>query len=275
MKRFNEIELPVLVPNELLDDYHDYMNEDLRNVLRATTIRRYLEGIVNLFFKDKLKEEYNLSNAMWGRDKLDKNINAIRDYYDEEIGNKLHKVRVIGNKGTHFGKVEPTMEEIKQAINIITNIFEDMIINYFKKNPFEGLPLHILSYLPPHNRIKILTEIWKATPIGTVADLIIIDKLSMAYLKNLEPERAFNFIIVLYENSTITKEFAIQQLEKLKLLNSNLPQFNISKNVVDTAKVFKDLIEEKELKEYSEFEKIFFILIKGYISNTQEESDEG
>ena len=117
MEESNEVDLPVLVPRELIDEYKDYMNEDLRTVLRATTLRRYLEGIVNLFFKEKVKEENKLSNAEWGKDNLNSNINAIKDYYDEEIGKKLHQVRNIGNIGSHIGNDAPSQEVDRTEIN--------------------------------------------------------------------------------------------------------------------------------------------------------------
>ncbi|MDF0480137.1 hypothetical protein OL233_07500 [Vagococcus sp. PNs007] len=53
MQEKNELysKVPHLIPEELIEEYKDYMNEDLRTVLRASTLRRYLEGIVNFFLR--------------------------------------------------------------------------------------------------------------------------------------------------------------------------------------------------------------------------------
>ena len=157
----------------------------------------------------------------------------------------------------------PNTKEIKDGIDIVTNIFEDMVIDYFKKNSFEGEPLTVLSALPPYNRVKILSEIWNENPKNE----LVIDKLSMAYLKNNEYDKAKIFISSLVVQGDITTEYAVRQLDKLELLKSMQGKLNSSKSVIDTAKIFKEILGEKKTTEYSDFEKMFFILVKGYISN--------
>ncbi|MGF2144414.1 hypothetical protein ACQUEF_03560 [Vagococcus fluvialis] len=271
MQRENELysEVPHLIPKELIEEYQDYMNEDLRTVLRANTLRRYLEGIVEFFFKDELLNGSRMPEKEWGS-KLHHHILAIEKYYNQDIGQKLMEVKELGNQGSHFGDDAPTQKQIDDGITILVNIFEDILVDYFYKNRFgtESGPQHILSYLPPRNRVSILEKLFiHDCKNYAYVNLYIIDKLTMALLKDGRKEDAFNFLGFLYEKDALYIDEMISFNNKLNLLDENMSRFNISSNVIDTAKVFEELIGVKKTDDYTRFEKIFFILVKGYISS--------
>ena len=46
--------IPPLIPYKLVDEYGDFINDEMRNVVRANCLRRYLEGAIDLLIKDKV-----------------------------------------------------------------------------------------------------------------------------------------------------------------------------------------------------------------------------
>lgn len=41
--------LPPLVPYKFIDEYGDFINNEIRNVVRTNCLRRYLEGVIALY----------------------------------------------------------------------------------------------------------------------------------------------------------------------------------------------------------------------------------
>ena len=39
--------IPPLIPYKLVDEYGDFINDEMRNVVRANCLRRYLEGAIH------------------------------------------------------------------------------------------------------------------------------------------------------------------------------------------------------------------------------------
>ncbi|MDF0480138.1 hypothetical protein OL233_07505 [Vagococcus sp. PNs007] len=210
-----------------------------------------------------------VSKKEWGST-LNSNIIAIEKYYNQDIGKKLMMVKNLGNQGSHFGGEIPTQKQIDEGIKIVVNIFEDIVIEYFYMNRFgtEPCPQHVLSYLPPRNRIIILEKLFiHDCKNYEDINICIIDKLTMAFLKDGRKEEAFIFLDVLLEECILDGNEIIGFKNKINMLDKNMSKFNISDSIIDTAKVFKELIGVKKIDDYTKFEKIFFILVKGYISS--------
>lgn len=257
-----EKEISPMIPEELLDEYNDIMNNELRTVLRANSIRRYLEGMLELFVKNNIVNNIGVSQKIWNEKNLYYKITMIGEYYNHEIQSKFHEIRIVGNKGSHFGN-NVAEEEINKAILIINNIFEYLIIEYFKKHTFgsETPVLTLLSALPPRSRVKIIEEVRKNDEFNEWT----IDKLSMAYLKSGDIKKSKEFIKKCLESNYIDEQGYDDYMWKMDALNANIDKFDISKTILDTKRIVDTLTESSESYEkYPEFLELFLILLSGY-----------
>lgn len=102
----------------------------------------------------------------------------------------------------------------------------------------------MFSILPPIYRIEILEKYYLINP-----SVLVIDKLSKAYLKNNAKEKAYSFL------SDCKKKKQIQDVEfyylmnSLKVLEPHLDKFSIARNLDDAKRNFLKLlpaIDEKE-----------------------------
>lgn len=254
-------EFPKLIPYELLDEYLVFANEKLKNTLRANCLRIYLEGIIDLFIKDIVIKEANITKEQWNEKDLFEHVNLIDEYYAKGFKNKFHRLRKIGNKGSHYGG-NPSDSEIRDGLKIVQTLVEDIFVRYFIKHPLgsENEVMTILSALPPRSRIYILSVLWK----NDKSNIDIIDKLSMAYLKNGDKDGSIKFLNDLLDNNYITKQYHTTFLQKINNLSKYLGHFDISRNIMDTKRIFQLLCTDNVINEYQEFINIFSILIKGY-----------
>ena len=74
-------EVSPLIPFELLDEYNDFINATLREVLRANCLRRYLEGAIDLLIKTKIIQVASISEKQWDGLKLYKKIKKVLYFY--------------------------------------------------------------------------------------------------------------------------------------------------------------------------------------------------
>lgn len=51
--RLLDEKIPLLIPVEIMEDYNEVTNENLRAKTRATSLRRCLEGSIQLFYREK------------------------------------------------------------------------------------------------------------------------------------------------------------------------------------------------------------------------------
>ena len=57
--------IPQLIPYKLVDEYGDFINDEMRNVVRANCLRRYLEGAIDLLIKDRYWQQvYQKKNGV-------------------------------------------------------------------------------------------------------------------------------------------------------------------------------------------------------------------
>ncbi len=181
-------EVSPLIPSELLDEYNDFINPALREVLRANCLRRYLEGAIDLLIKGKVIQRASFTEKQWDKLQLYKKIQKIREFYSADIADAFDELRHIGNPGSHFGN-EVSKDDINKGIGAATRIVEMVLVEYFKTYPAGSQKpvLTLLSALPPRNRIYI----WEKIIENGQNDLWVTDKLSMAYLKNGQYEKIF------------------------------------------------------------------------------------
>ena len=93
--------IPPLIPYKLVDEYGDFINDEMRNVVRANCLRRYLEGAIDLLIKDKVLAA-GLPEEKWNNYNLNNRIQAIGKYYSKRIEEEFCRLRIIGNGGSHY-----------------------------------------------------------------------------------------------------------------------------------------------------------------------------
>lgn len=255
------VPIPPLIPSALIDEYRDFINPALREVVQATCLRRYLEGAIDLLLKDRLLSLANISDSEWGKRDLDDKIVMVKEHIDRDVAKKYFKIKNTGNKGAHYtARRRITPNEISNAVRHAVTIFEDLLVVYFKKHRIgtEGPVLTILSSLPPIKRVYILEQVWKQDR----SNVWIIDKLSMAYLKSGDFQKSMDFLESVKDKLDETSyEHYLWKLEKL---NKNLHLFDISENIDDVARIFNILIKDEYFTRYPEFTNLFCVLVSGY-----------
>lgn len=192
---------------------------------------------------------------------MNNKIQAIGKYYDKEIEFLFHRIRKIGNEGPHFDG-EVTSKELEEGIELVTHIIEKILISYFKRNPIGSqMPiLTMLSSLPPRCRIYILEELFK----DGQDNILVIDKLSMAYLKGGDYLKCLSFLEEQKRNKVITVIQYDDFIEKINALRQHLDKFSISQNVLDVKETFDKIVKSYDYNTYEEFINIFLVLISGY-----------
>lgn len=278
-----------LIPinRKFVDVFEIFMDDNQKTKIRANNVRQYVEGIIDLLLKDKiipaLKPNEDYAGVNWGR-----KIKILKENYDENIAANIQEIFIIGGDGSHFdGKV--TDDDLQTIINKAIHIVEDIFVKYFL------VPEHrfgceniftIFSMLPLHHRIYILENV--AT---YYINSDIIDRLSLAYTKSGEKDKAIAFLEKALQEKVIDIYFFNIQLNKINTVSENLtklyeinaqydnsPERSValivgnqlvvglptSKDVFDTAKAIEIFSEwfETDKDKYPEFINLFLYLMK-------------
>lgn len=280
----------LLIPYDALSYLNDG-KEDNRLYLRATSVRNCLENIVETIYLYILNDSQKVG---WKKKNLHKKIQALEDFFPEHTSEKIHEIRKLGNKGAHqAGHKELKEEDIQLAIMDLAMICEWTILEYLKKNNFierNWVPT-IFSTLPPQYRVRILKSLIKdktgeidseemsayldkiqkpptieplfrpASPLTTEelkfgGFLLLIEKLSLAYLKNKEIDKGYKLLEDMLEEGKINNIFYQQMAYKLEQLQSVLNSLPISQDMVETR-----LKLEKILPSIKEEDKSLFITL--------------
>lgn len=281
----NEVLMPV--NQDFLDVFDIFMDEEQKTKIRANNVRQYVEGIVDLLLKDKIKatlkpnELYEGIN--WGR-----KIKILKENYDEEIANDIQDIFKIGGDGSHFnGKVKE--EELQLIIEKAIHIVENIFVKYFlaPKHKFGSENIYtIFSMLPLRHRIYILEKVSEK-----YINQDVVDRLSLAYVKFGEKDKAYKLLEKALRDEVINTQFYEDRKKALSVLSSKLielydknegyeknPQYSkalvvedvlvvglpTSKDVFDTAKavqIFSEwFVQDKD--KYPEFINLFLYLMK-------------
>lgn len=281
----NEVLMPV--NQDFLDVFDIFMDEEQKTKIRANNVRQYVEGIVDLLLKDKIKatlkpnELYEGIN--WGR-----KIKILKENYDEEIANDIQDIFKIGGDGSHFnGKVKE--EELQLIIEKAIHIVENIFVKYFlaPEHKFGSENIYtIFSMLPLRHRIYILEKVSEK-----YINQDVVDRLSLAYVKFGEKDKAYKLLEKALRDEVINTQFYEDKKKALSVLSSKLielydknegyeknPQYSkalvvedvlvvglpTSKDVFDTAKavqIFSEwFVQDKD--KYPEFINLFLYLMK-------------
>lgn len=281
----NEVLMPI--NQDFLDVFDIFMDEEQKTKIRANNVRQYAEDIVDLLLKDKIKatlkpnEIYEGIN--WGR-----KIKILKENYDEVIANDIQEIFKIGGDGSHFnGKVKE--EElhliIEKAIHIVENIFVKYFLTPEHKFGSENI-YTIFSMLPLKHRIYILEKV-----SGKYVNQDVVDRLSLAYVKFGEKDKAYKLLEKALRDEVINSQFFEYKKKALGVLDSNLielyrknegyeknPKYSkaliandllvvglpTSKDVFDTAKAVQIFSEwfKQDKDKYPEFINLFLYLMK-------------
>lgn len=270
-----------------VDVFETFMNDNQKTKIRANSVRQYSEGIIDLLLKDKiiavLKPNEDYAGINWGR-----KIKIITENYDKKIGENIQEIFKIGGDGSHFnGQVND--EDLQKIINKAIHIVEDIFVNYFldPEHRFgcENI-FTIFSMLPLHHRIYILENV--AT---YYTNPHIVDRLSLAYAKSGEKNKAIELLEKSLQENVIDKFFYNVQLDKINILSLRLtelyeknaqyendPEHSValiegnqlvvglptSKDVFETARAVQIFGEwfQTDKEKYPEFINLFLYLMK-------------
>lgn len=284
MENINSILMPI--NQNFIEVFEVFMDENQKTKIRANNVRQYIEGVIDLLLK-KVIEQHLKENELYEGVNWSRKLKIIKEKYDENIAEKFQEIFRIGGDGSHFnGSVSD--QELKKIISQAIHIIEDIFVKYFlnPKHRFGSENIYaIFSMLPLNNRIYILENIY-----AHYKNQEIVDRLSLAYLKNEEMNKAREFLHNAKEQNVISSEFEKMQLYKLNVLANNLadlyqknssyienPEYSkaivdgnllvvgmpTSKDVFDTSKaveVFEQWFEDGK-KEYPEFINLFLCLM--------------
>jgi hypothetical protein len=238
-----------LSPNKLLHE-------------KAFNLRLCLEKLIEsiaypILFSDADKEKYyikkdgNIQTDKKGNPRkvnLEKRINILRPYFDSDYMAELDSIRTVGNSFVHEGTdCDVSKEDVDRLFQIISKFPIKLFSTLFKKNGFyseNSWTLTVLSVLPPYYRIRILNEyfLYDKSPL-------VIEKLSMAYLKNNNEDEAFALLENTLQNNYLTGEEHKYLVEKLNLLKPNLLKFRIAKDINDSKNALKELLQSIKVEE--------------------------
>ena len=124
----NEVLMPV--NQDFLDVFDIFMDEEQKTKIRANNVRQYVEGIVDLLLKDKIKatlkpnELYEGIN--WGR-----KIKILKENYDEEIKED------IGNEFLEEDENVQMLVAIKSIVDYKKAVFLDKVIDAYNSGLFK------------------------------------------------------------------------------------------------------------------------------------------
>jgi hypothetical protein len=284
MENKNSILMPI--NQNFLEVFEVFMDENQKNKIRANNVRQYIEGIIDLLLK-KIIQQHLKANEPYEGVNWSRKLKIIKENYDENIAEKFQEIFRIGGDGSHFnGSV--SNQELQKIISQAIHIVEDIFVKYFliPEHQFGSENIYtIFSMLPLNNRIYILENVY-----AHYKNQEIVDRLSLAYLKNGEVDKAREFLESAKEENIISSEFEKVQLYKLNVLANNLadlyqknscytdnPEFSkaivdgnllvvglpTSRDVFDTSKavdIFRQWFEDGK-SEYPEFINLFLCLM--------------
>lgn len=246
---------------DILEKYNDFINPELKAVLKAECLRQYIEGAVDLLIKDEILQSGFISAKNWENSDLFNKIQLIGKYYDKEIEFIFDKLKEIGTIDSQY-RIEINPLELLEGIGIATYMIERILNKYFKKNHVgsQTAILTMLSSLPLKSRIYILEELIHEGQNNT----LVSDVLSMTYLEGGDYLKALAFLAEQKNTKVIT---AIQYTELVKRINmryQSLDRGKITQDIMDLESIFNKVIRSYDYSRYKEFTNIFLVLLSGY-----------
>ena len=169
--------------------------------------------------------------------------------------------------GSHLGWVKENSLKIPPDSGTEQKqLSADFIESYADKN-FSSKTPHFVWVDIDRQRIYILERVSQKDQ----GNIMLIDKLAMAYLKNGEKENAIQYLKREKDNENLDEVIYEQLVDKIELLDRSMDKFDIAKNILDVARIFERLFSIPDYYNYPEFVNIFLVLITGY--NGKNEKD--
>lgn len=236
--------MEILMPinGKFIEVFEVFMDDEQKSKIRANSVRQYIEGIIDLLLKDKIthslkpSEDYNCIN--WSR-----KIKIIENDYDKDIAEKIQFIFKIGGDGSHFSE-NVSNNDLDDIINKAIHIVEDIFVKYFltPEHRFGNENIFtVFSLLPLNNRIYILEKVYNEDKNPHV-----VDRLSLAYFKFGEKEKAIKLLEEALSNNIINEYFKNCCLDKFDSLEkhlTNLQEMNknfYKSNSKDMAVIIED-----------------------------------
>lgn len=229
-----------LIPQSALIYYNNAQDLSTKDYHKSIDLRLCLEEICREFLYKFFPEDFQNE---WKKKNLNEQLISLKKFMDHKVINRVMTIKRIGNKAAHEGiKAKANKATIESSLKTIQDFSIEIFVAYFKRfgfhnsNDFLWGPT-IISTLPPIYRIKIFEKYIKFNN-----ELLIIDKLSMAYLKNYEEKKAIAFLKECLNNKYIDEDDYYNLIEKLQILSISLERFPIAKNIEESKKNFTNLL---------------------------------
>lgn len=293
-----KIQEELLLPATTLAYYAD-IHPGRKLYINATSIRYCIENLCDVFlvyFAERAPTKSWLAKTVSDKLKILKNEN----FFPEVIYNRLKRINEIGTSGAHVQRHnELNLADVEVAIKDLGKVCEWTLLQYFLRHGFhtQHWVLTIFSTLPPKYRLSILDELFREKeteyaekysyifPISeispeaqlrrvlagenttTMAELvrdefvIIIDKLSMAFLKSGQDDNSIAFLKDCYDKGYIDKEFFDGMFGKINELKIHLDEFPISKDLEQARQHFREVLPAVKPEEYSLFLVVFSAIV--------------
>lgn len=181
--------LAPLLSEDAMEYFVDSVDINSKNYHRATSLRVCLEHVVNTVLIHIADVDVNneQERKKWVNKSLNNKIKDLKSFFPADILKRFHKIRKIGNSGTHpGGHSDLTENEIESAIENIRGVCEWTLIAYFEKHGFcteSWLPT-VFSTLPPAYRVRVLEILFQNI------EKRIDKKNQLAYLNKVQTDHS-------------------------------------------------------------------------------------
>ncbi len=235
---------------------------------KANTARWYGELFIDKFLSCEIKKE--LGSEEFERKQLGEKIKLLEKSYSKNTINKLKLIKSIGDKYSHYNpSLQINEKEIVRVQNAVLTLFNEILIDYFKKNRFDKTPYtaKIFSVLYPHVRWNVLSHFINKISRNTEYELLLFHKYLLALVKDGKWNKARRELDEAYKSDCITKEqFEFEnksnELIKNKKLENQLPIADTLNDIKRNFKEVMSLLDTNEIEQNIILIKLILILVE-------------
>ncbi|WP_321966879.1 hypothetical protein [Burkholderia cepacia] len=170
---------------DLLNDAFYLVDRSLRG--KASTIRQYAEIVVRKLLDMPDGQRLNLGSPTTKKSLVEKSNN------DHFLISSVEMINAVGSKFTHTEELSSASEQdVHEMVLALFDLYAYLFIDYFRRHAFgeNECITSAFSILPPTVRYLSLSVLYSQDP----ANLILIDKLSLATLKAFDEEAALAWL---------------------------------------------------------------------------------
>ncbi|AOY67911.1 hypothetical protein XEUV206_22240 [Xanthomonas euvesicatoria] len=263
---------PNLTPKNAEPWLSDLFSDTISAASKGNAARRYAEMMIDLFLSDRLKEE--IGEAEFRRLFLGDHIKQITPYTPPKIIEDLWHIKNFGDKASHYSPVRNVTHEeasgvVKAALGLIDLILTQELI----ERPLNVPPCRatIFSVIFPGVRERVLENLLKeCSPDAGDYYLLLVNKYSLALVKNLKFNKARRNLDDLLKKGSIDEEFHVDQVESIKLIAGSIryPGQPIPKRMADVARNYAQVrgeLDEADLEANQRLLKIMDTLVNNVV----------